>query len=288
MLPNVVLVTNGKGGTCKTSLTANLAASAAGEDWRILAVDLDPQGNLARDLGYLEASDDGASLSRAVRSGGVPDLITDVRPGLDVVAGGSELDEMIGELQRAAMRGDLPGDRLEAVLEPLCGQYDLVVCDLPPGEPLLQTAAYTAGHYLLIPTQADAGSRDGIGRVADRVAKVQTLNPSLELLGVVLVLLPARATVLSYEARKAIGNMFGTTDIVCAAEVRQATKAALQCRERGVTAAEYEHAMMTAPRREWYQADSGWSKAAEGLATDYQALATEVLTRYRARQGAAA
>ncbi len=63
MIPNSILVLNGKGGVGKTSLTANLAGLAALSGWRVLAVDLDPQGNLGRDLGYLGDADDGQTLA---------------------------------------------------------------------------------------------------------------------------------------------------------------------------------------------------------------------------------
>ena len=62
MLDNVLLVTNGKGGVGKTSLVANLAGLAVKAGWSVLAVDLDPQGNLARDLGYVDRSDGGQGL----------------------------------------------------------------------------------------------------------------------------------------------------------------------------------------------------------------------------------
>jgi hypothetical protein len=62
MLANCLAVTNAKGGVGKTSITANVAAAAALGGWRTLAVDLDAQGNLARDLGYRERSDEGRAL----------------------------------------------------------------------------------------------------------------------------------------------------------------------------------------------------------------------------------
>ena len=58
---NVIAFANGKGGVGKTSLTANVAGLAADAGWRVLAVDLDPQGNLGSDLGYdqTDKGDDG-------------------------------------------------------------------------------------------------------------------------------------------------------------------------------------------------------------------------------------
>ena len=64
MIPNSILTINGKGGVGKTSLVANIAGLTAASGWRVLAIDTDPQGNLARDLGVLPQADRGASVIR--------------------------------------------------------------------------------------------------------------------------------------------------------------------------------------------------------------------------------
>jgi chromosome partitioning protein len=89
-------VVNGKGGVGKTSLTANLAGLYAAAGYRTLAIDLDPQGNLGDDLGYLGAglSDNGAELVDALRARRAYRPLRDVRPGLDVLAGGPVLSEL--------------------------------------------------------------------------------------------------------------------------------------------------------------------------------------------------
>ena len=63
-LRRTIAVLNGKGGVGKTSLTANLSGLFADAGYRVLAIDLDPQGNLGNDLGYLGAvlGDGGAGL----------------------------------------------------------------------------------------------------------------------------------------------------------------------------------------------------------------------------------
>ena len=78
-----IMLFNGKGGVAKTSIAANLSGLVALGDWRVLVVDLDQQGNLARDLGCMEASDDGEGLLRAAISGVPVAPIKDVRPSLD-------------------------------------------------------------------------------------------------------------------------------------------------------------------------------------------------------------
>lgn len=292
MIANSILVLNGKGGVGKTSLAANLAGLAALTGWRVLAVDLDPQGNLGRDLGYLDDADDGQTLATAVASGTRPEPLRDVRPGLDVLAGGPALDGLVADLQRALLGGELGAvDRFGTALEAAAADYDLVVIDSPPGEALLHSAAVRAVHYIVIPTRADAASIDGLGRVAAVVAREGASNPGLEVLGVVVGPLPTRAQAIARQTRAELEELLGDITIF-ETIVRDVPRAAVDCRARGALAHEYEQAALRAPR--WYERRArggdgeGFSDAAAGLAADYQALVREILARYSARQAATA
>jgi cellulose biosynthesis protein BcsQ len=94
----------GKGGVLKTTLTANVVGLTATSRYRVLVVDLDPQGNLAEDLGYTDDSRDGKgrSLAQALmfRGGAAP--VLGVRTGLDVLVGGSVLDQATAGLSSRA------------------------------------------------------------------------------------------------------------------------------------------------------------------------------------------
>ena len=294
MIPNSILVLNGKGGVGKTSLTANLAGLAALSGWRVLAVDLDPQGNLGRDLGYLERADDGETLATAAASGTRPEPLRDVRPGLDVLAGGPALDRLVADLQRALLGGELAAvDRLGAALGSAAADYDLVVIDSPPGEALLHAAAVRAVHYIVIPTRADAASIDGLGRVAAVVAREGSANPALEVLGVVLGPLPIQARAIARRTRAELEQLLGDGIVIFDAVIRDVPRAAVDCRARGALAHEYEQAALRAPR--WWERRRGggdepeaFSDAAAGLAGDYQALVQEILARFTQRQSATA
>ena len=176
MIPSALMVSNGKGGVLKTSLAANLAGLAALSGWRVLAVDLDPQGNLASDLGVLDQSDGGAGFLRSVVEQAPLSPLTDVRPGLDLIAGGPATGELSGHLSRAAMTGKVVHGWLERALAPIAGDYNLVVFDSPPGEALIHTLALTAAHYVLIPTQPDVASINGLGAVFGRLLDVRDVD----------------------------------------------------------------------------------------------------------------
>jgi len=308
VVPNSILVWNGKGGVIKTSLVANLAGIAAAGGWRVLTIDLDPQGNLGRDLGYLDAADQGEALANAVRSGTRPDPIPGVRPNLDALAGGPALNDLVADLQRQFLRGDLSAaGGLARAIAPLALDYDVVVMDSPPTEALLHAAAARAAHYVLIPTQPDAASIDGIGAVASVVARERDANPDLEVLGVVLGPIPGLAAWLHHgegaptkthdrsaierDTRSELRQLLPEDIPVFDVAIRDAKKVAVDCRQRGELVIDYEMAA-TAAEPWWKHRRSGtrptetYSSAASNLATDYQMLANEVFGRFSERQSA--
>ena len=137
MIHNMVAVTNGKGGVLKTSLVANLAGAAALSGWDVLAIDLDPQGNLARDFGYAESSDQGASMVDAVIRGQAVVPMREVRSNLDVIAGGERLEDLTSELDRQALKGDQRSllGAIERVIAPIADRYNLILVDTPRARP---------------------------------------------------------------------------------------------------------------------------------------------------------
>jgi chromosome partitioning protein len=285
VLDNCVAVVNGKGGVGKTSIVANVAAAAALGGWRALAVDLDPQGNLARDLGYRERSDEGRGLLEAVMSASPVQPMPGLRPGLDVVAGGRHTKRLVDLLVVQALGQDRAADyRLEPAFANLAGAYDLVLLDCPPAANLPVRAALALARYALVPTKLDDASIDGLEGLAEVVGEVvRSANPDLRVLGVVLFDVGTGDTRLHAEARRELGAMLAGIAPVLGTTIRHSRRAARDLRRRGETAAEYEQAALAATP--WYddRTAPALSRAASGLAADYQQLTTEVLTAVRAR-----
>lgn len=279
MLVNCLAVVNSKGGVGKTSIVANIAGTAASGGWRTLAVDLDPQGNLARDLGYWDTSDDGQSLAQLL-AGRATKPRPQVRPRLDVLAGGSALQPLTDV---EAPRHDLSSN-LKAGLASIGGQYDLIVLDVPPSAGLLQQAALSAAHFALIPTKADDASIDGLEGLARQIGQVrQRRNPDLLVIGVVLFDLGAGDHRLRAEARHELQDLLGDLAPVLTTTVRHSRRAARDMRREGKIAYEYEESALTSPR--WIDDRSAprFSTAATGLAADYQQLTDEVLSAIATR-----
>ena len=144
--------------------TGHLLATSG---YRVLVVDVDPQGNLAEDLGYTDDSRDakGRSLAQALMFGGGAAPVVGVRTGLDVLVGGSVLDQATAGLSSRANK-DPDGAKLALaqLLVPLAGGYDMILIDCPPGDETLQTAAVAAARWALVPVKTDKSSRKGLGR----------------------------------------------------------------------------------------------------------------------------
>lgn len=283
MIPTAVAVVNGKGGTGKTSLVANVAGLAAEGSYRVLAVDLDPQGNLARDLGYVTDSDGGAGLVTALAGHGSLVPLGDVRPGLDVVPGGEDLEDWAPLATARRGRNRQPEVALYDALRPIAPGYDLILVDCPPGNRELQLLALVAARHVVVPTKPDEASLDGLLRVAHLFDAVRPLNPGLALLGVVLFGVEVRATRIRQEVRAQVGRELGDPSAVFDSTIRHLQAPARDSRGRGQLAHEYEAAVLAAPR--FYEPggrDGRLAHSAPGLAGDYQRLTTELLTRLQA------
>ena len=291
MIEHSILTINGKGGVGKTSLVANLCGLAAASGWRVLTVDTDPQGNLARDLGVLPASDDGLNLRDAILARAPLTPLTDVRPGLDLAAGGRHMDGLVAEVQLMMARGQYLTalGLVETMLAKVADRYDLIVIDSPPGERAIQTLAARAAGHLLIPTAPDDCSVDGLGAVFDLYQQLRTDggNTSLDILGVVLTLAVSTATNVKRTVRSTLRSLLGEQIIVFDSTIRFAQAAAVDCRRDGRLAHEYEQAALSA--EPWWKATGGgesFSRAATGLAGDYQQLTNEVLAALTATRAA--
>jgi cellulose biosynthesis protein BcsQ len=294
VLSRCIAVVNGKGGVGKTSLTANLAGLYAAAGYRTLALDLDPQGNLGDDLGYLGAGlgDDGAELVDALRNRLPFQPVRDVRPGLDVIIGGPLLDGLSADFYGRHSRVDSVL-AFAGSLAAIAADYDLILIDCPPGNDALQESALAAARWVVIPTKTDPSSRAGLQIVANRFLTIrEQYNPDLMLLGVVLFGVNSAATRLIAEARNALAGELGSADIIVDATIRHVEAAAYDARSRGQLVHELERDVHKGPSRfELLRMDKATRTAtrslaasAGSLAADYQRLAEELIDRIVAHE----
>jgi chromosome partitioning protein len=289
-IPHALAVCNGKGGVSKTTVSTSLAALAAtpaedGTYYRTLLVDLDPQGDVSYDLGYEENT--GEALKDAlVTDGKLPlPILRDVRPNLDVVPGGIELEEWLGVVpSRIARDPRSAHGALQRVLLGIASAYDLIVIDCPPGYRDLQKLALVAARHVVVPTRSDKASVRGMYRIARLFENVQELNPDLQLLGVAHTQVAVAEKAVRRALRAEVDALFGDDTMLFDAELRHSNALARAVRDYGrlphelaAIAAEQPHPM--AARRAGIEIVRLPASSA-GAAGDLAQLTAEILTRH--------
>lgn len=284
-LNRAIAFAQGKGGVGKTTLTSNVGGLAAKAGYRVLIVDLDQQGNVARDLGF--EPDTGDELLTALVGNGPLPLRRDVRERLDVVPGGPAIGDAAALFTARASRGGGElADVLEAKLGEIAGNYDLILLDTPPGDRIIVEAALAIASAVAIPTRMDEASIDGVTRIAERFVAVRERNPRLRLAGIILFAISSRTTRLERDVRDALSEILGDAAPVFETRIRHLDSAAADARRNGLLVHELEHAgvddraaRLAALKAGDKPAGGLYARDTSGLAADYSDLTTELLTR---------
>lgn len=165
-----------KGGTGKTATAAALSQAAAADKKRVLAIDLDPQGNLTFALNA--RMDEAGAYQLLTGRAAAEEAIQDTTQGVDVIAASPDL---------ATVR-NAPGaaNVLAAALEPIAADYDYCLIDTPPQMGVLTYSALQAADGLLIPLEAERASIQGLYQIKDIADAVRKTNPKLSFTGVIV------------------------------------------------------------------------------------------------------
>lgn len=202
--PRILAIANQKGGVGKTTTAINLATALVAAGEQVLLIDADPQGNASTGLGVTRAARQVGIYQ--VMMGEVPlgAAITESSvPGLHVVPATVDLSGAEIELIDQPRRNH----RLKDALESGVHGYDHVLIDCPPGLTMLMINALTAADAVLIPMQCEFFALEGLSLVLRTIERVRsTLNPTLEIQGVVLTMFDRRNNLSDQVARDVRGH----------------------------------------------------------------------------------
>lgn len=283
-IQRAVAVGNGKGGCGKTSTVAAVGGLSAAAGYDVLLVDLDPQGDLADELGvrHHRDNDGGQGIFNTLTSGQPLPAPIEVRPNLHLIPGGPALYDLGGVILSRHSRGQRNEHGLSEALTPAAEDAALCVIDTPPGDILLQDLALTTARWAVIPTSADTSSIRALHNIADRVTEARFSNPDLEILGVALWNIAQSATRIRREARTTVDRVLDESTTLFQTTIRSASAAAYEARIQGKLVHELAEDVEGAEPF-WKALRDGRQPRQPGtapaLAGEYATLTDEILTR---------
>lgn len=186
----VITFINQKGGTGKTTTTIGIGAALALKGYKVLLIDIDPQGNLTTSLGFnIEATEPtvyevlkgDVNINDAIKNKGRYDVLpTDIRlSGADIELSSVPGREMI----------------LKEAIGQLTTKYDYILIDCPPALSVITLMGLTASNSVIIPVQAQYLALNGMAQLVNTIQLVKKrMNPSIDIAGVVITMYDNRKT----------------------------------------------------------------------------------------------
>ncbi len=205
-LPRILAIANQKGGVGKTTTAVNLGASLAELGYRVLVVDLDPQGNATTGLGINPRNLETSVYDVIMHDSPLEDCIepTSLR-NLFVVPATIDLAGAEIELVPAFSR-EL---KLRRALEAVHDDFDFCLIDCPPSLGLITVNGLAAATEVVVPIQCEYYALEGLGQLLRNVSMVQgNLNPQLEVSAIILTMYDAR-TKLADQVANEVRSHFG-------------------------------------------------------------------------------
>jgi len=227
----VIAFANQKGGVAKTTTTLNLGVALAEQGKRVLAVDLDPQGNLTMSQGWNPDEIERSMFDALVHKLPITEIIRTSE--IDVAV--SSIDLAGAELALSSMIGRERA--LEKALAPVQEDYDYILIDTPPSLGLLTINALVASSGVIVPVQCEYLSLRGLVQLENTLSMIrENLNPHVEIQGILPTMYDKRL-LHSREAVEILRENFG--DLVLNTKIRKTVRYA-EAPVKGQSVLKYE------------------------------------------------
>lgn len=215
--PKIIAVANQKGGVGKTTTTINLSAALAEAGYRVLVVDLDPQGNASTGLGIEQSDREFTTYELLLEDIDLKDIIqSSTIENLAIIPATVDLSSADLELVSNEKRSFLLRDALrQTQIDEF--EFDFILIDCPPSLNLLTVNAMIAANTVLVPLQSEFFALEGLSQLMLTIREVrQAGNRDLRIEGVVLTMYDKRNNLsqqVEQDARDNLGDLIFKTVI---------------------------------------------------------------------------
>ena len=206
-----ISLVNQKGGVGKTTTSINLSASLAFLGKNVLLIDLAPQGNTTTGIGINKGDIEKSIYEVLIGESNIKDTVVKTKyDRFFVIPSTINLAGLNAELleKSRTQAGYKKGEQLKNCLAEIKDDFDFIIIDCPPALDVITTNALTASNSVIIPVQCEFFALEGITQLLKTIMLAQkTLNPSLDIEGVLLTMLDSR-TNLGFEVVEDIRSFF--------------------------------------------------------------------------------
>lgn len=202
----IISFANQKGGVGKTTSAINLAAGLGLRGYKVLVVDIDPQGNATSGLGVNKREYPISTYNLMVTGASLNEVrVQTAYKNLDILPSNINLAGVEIELVELSERSY----RLKQALAAAKAEYDYIIIDCPPSLGLITINAFSASDTILVPLQCEYYAMEGVSQLIATVRQVKRMyNPDIAIEGILLTMYDTRLN-LTVQVASEVKQYFG-------------------------------------------------------------------------------
>jgi chromosome partitioning protein len=211
-MPSIISVINQKGGVGKTTTAINLSAGLALKNFKVLLIDLDPQGNASTGIGVEQNDREKSVYDLLIKKNNFLECVKKTKiENLNLIPANAELSGLESEIANDPQKAFL----LKKIIDDYFNSEDIekfthVIIDCPPSLSLLTIMALVASKSLIVPLQTEFFALEGLSQLVKTIDRLKAnLNKNLGIQGIILTMYDKRNKLcieVENEARKFFGE----------------------------------------------------------------------------------